>query len=346
MVLVTKQKRHTRGGAKQRGGKHHKHSDPYLKTYWPYLPLLLIVVGGLLLSNFWGHGSKNVLDYATDLSISELLQDTNDQRVANNLGSLALNAKLNQAAQAKANDMAARDYWSHDTPEGNPPWVFFTNAGYQYQTAGENLAYGFDSSSHTVAGWMASPGHRANILNTSYSEVGFGYANAANYQGTGPETIIVAEYASPQVLAAAPAASPTPPAASAAPRPTPPPAAAPATPAPTPVSTPVVAPTQQAQTPKMPSTDTNRTTSTEPATIHRVSRLQLLATTQATWSVFAVSALATICLFVFFVRHAVFWHRTLVKGENFIIHHKVLDIGLVLVTVAGFVLTRSAGVIH
>jgi len=341
MVLVTKQKRYTRGGAKQRGGRHHKHSDPYLKTYWPYLPLIAIVVVGLLLSNIWSHSNKNVLDYATDLSISELLQDTNDQRVANSLGGLTLNAKLNQAAQAKADDMAARDYWAHNTPEGNPPWVFFTNAGYQYQTAGENLAYGFDSSSHTVAGWMASPGHRANILNTSYSEVGFGYANAANYQGTGPETIIVAEYASPQVLAAAPAAPPAavPSAATSA-------SAAPVTPAPTTPTPAQDTPHNAVATQKPIVADANRTTTNEPAAIHKVSRLQLLASNNATWSVFAVSTLAAICLCVFFLRHAVFWHRTLVKGERFFIHHKLLDVGLVLVTVAGFVLTRSAGVIH
>src|SRR5690606_34410957 len=119
---------------------------------------------------------------------------TNTQRTANGLTGLTLNGQLNAAAQAKADDMAARDYWSHNTPEGDAPWVFIVNAGYQYQTAGENLAYGFLNSTATVKGWMDSPGHRANILNGSYKEVGFGIANSANYQGTGPETIVVAMY--------------------------------------------------------------------------------------------------------------------------------------------------------
>jgi hypothetical protein len=61
---------------------------------------------------------------------------------------------------------------------------------------------------------------------------------------------------------------------------------------------------------------------------------------------FAISALATICAIVFIWRHGLFWHRALVKGEAFVVKHKFLDIALVLVGVLGFVLTRSAGVIH
>ena len=344
MVLVSKPKHHrAKPGGKQRQGKHHKHSDPYLKTYWPYLPITLIVTLGLALSGFWGHASKSVLGYATDVSISELLQDTNDQRAANGLPPLAVNSLLNNAAQAKANDMATRDYWSHNTPEGNPPWIFFTNAGYNYQTAGENLAYGFDTSSNAVAGWMASPGHKANILNTSYVDVGFGFANSSNYQGTGPETVIVAEYGSPQAVAASQPAAPaaTTPTSSKPLAQLPPTSTDTPQPAAEPESKPVetnatpVAANEQKTAPKPTPIDTKN-----------VSRLQLFASSNATWSTFAVSALATVAVCIFFLRHALFWHRALVKGENFFIRHKLLDIGLVLVAVAGFVLTRSAGVIH
>ena len=61
---------------------------------------------------------------------------------------------------------------------------------------------------------------------------------------------------------------------------------------------------------------------------------------------FAVSVLATVSVAIFFFRHGLFWHRALVKGEQFIIKHKFLDIALVAVGVLGFILTRSAGVIH
>jgi hypothetical protein len=345
MVLATKPKRHHKSGGKQRSGKHHKHSDPYLKTYWPYLPLILIVAAGLALSSFWGSAKKDVLGYATDVSIAQLLLDTNTERLANSLGSLALSDKLTQAAQAKADDMAARDYWSHNTPEGNPPWIFFTNAGYQYQTAGENLAYGFDTSSNAIAGWMASPGHRANILNTTYTEVGFGFANAPNYQGTGPETIIVAEYASPQVLAGtAPATQPSTPAAVQPSAPTP---TAQQTPASAPTEQPPASETQVAEENSTPvAASTKETAMAPPVEARNVSRLHLLASSTTAWSAFALSSLAAVCISIFLLRHAVFWHRALVKGENFIIHHKVLDFALVAVVVIGFVLTRSAGVIR
>jgi hypothetical protein len=70
--------------------------------------------------------------------------------------------------------MAARDYWSHNTPDGQTPWSFITAAGYNYQTAGENLAYGFSTASDTVTGWMNSTEHRANILNGKFKELGVG----------------------------------------------------------------------------------------------------------------------------------------------------------------------------
>jgi hypothetical protein len=224
MVLVTKSKpRPAPASHKRRIGHHHKKDGHYLKPYWPYIPLALIVAIGVLFSSVWGMSQGGVLSYATDMSLSGLLSSTNSQRTANGLGSLALNATLNQAAQAKANDMAARDYWSHNTPDGATPWTFFVSAGYNYQNAGENLAYGFDNYDATVTAWMNSPEHKANVLG-SYTEVGFGVANNANYQGTGPETIIVAMYATPHTVAAVPA---------------------PVTPAPKP-ATPAPAPVQQA----------------------------------------------------------------------------------------------------
>src|SRR6185369_9999820 len=107
---------------------------------------------------------------------------------------LQLNDQLAAAAQAKANDMARRGYWSHVTPDGKQPWSFVEASGYQYEAAGENLAYGFGSSDEVMTAWMHSPEHRANILNSVYQDVGFATANVPNYRGTGPETIVVAMY--------------------------------------------------------------------------------------------------------------------------------------------------------
>lgn len=146
----------------------------------------------------------DVLAYATNTTHAGLLSATNAQRSANGVGTLTLNSTLNSAAQTKANDMVARDYWSHQTPDGLQPWVFITNTGYQYLAAGENLAYGFSNSNATVTGWMNSPSHKANLLSTNYTEVGFGMANSENFVGNGQQTVVVAMYAKPQVATPAP----------------------------------------------------------------------------------------------------------------------------------------------
>jgi uncharacterized protein YkwD len=180
---------------KKRQAQHHRKGKHYLKSYWPYLPMLLIVLAGFGINN--SLASQTVLGAKSDFSVQALLSETNNRRLADGENGLALNPQLNAAAQAKAEDMAVKNYWSHQSPDGRTPWSFITANGYQYQTAGENLAYGFNSAATAITGWFNSPEHRANLLDTSYQNVGFGVAQSANYQGHGPETIVVAEYASP-----------------------------------------------------------------------------------------------------------------------------------------------------
>lgn len=180
---------------RKRQAEHHRHSKDYLRTYWPYLPMLVIVGLGILVNSMWSRG--NVLGSQTDFSAVSLLSDTNMQRAKNGEQPLAINTDLSSAAQAKADDMVQGGYWSHTSPSGKTPWTFITNSGYNYQAAGENLAYGFVNAGDTVSGWMNSAEHRANILNGSYSDVGFGVANSPDYLGRGPATVVVAEYAQP-----------------------------------------------------------------------------------------------------------------------------------------------------
>ena len=168
-----------------------------MKAYWPYLPVFAVLLGGLLLNGLISQQHHSVLGYATGISPQVLLEETNGDRLSNHVPALELNTQLTQAAQAKANSMASQDYWSHVTPSGEQPWGFITAAGYQYEAAGENLAYGFATSSQVMTAWMNSPDHRANILDPYYQDVGFATANVANYMGTGPETIVVAEYGEP-----------------------------------------------------------------------------------------------------------------------------------------------------
>lgn len=195
MAIATRPK--PRGAThKKRVAQHHRQDKHYLKAYWPYLPMLAIIGLGLVLNDLWSSRGA-VLGASVNLSSQALLSDTNSQRTADHEAALSLNDKLNRAAQAKADDMVKRDYWSHVTPTGLQPWAFIAAAGYQYQAAGENLAYGFASASQVLSGWMHSPEHRANILDSAYQNVGFGVATSTNYLGTGPETVVVAMYGQP-----------------------------------------------------------------------------------------------------------------------------------------------------
>lgn len=340
---------------KKTSGKHHRHSKTYHKPYWPYLPIVGIVIAGLILGNSsFFSARKAVLGYATDMSIQGLLDGTNSQRINNGLAALALNGVLDNAAQAKANDMAARDYWSHNTPEGQTPWTFMTAAGYSYQLAGENLAYGFTNSSDTISGWMNSPGHRANILNGGYTEVGFGIVNIANYQGTGPETLVVAFYAAP-TNAPAPTPAPTPTAntAGSAPIATSSKGSAGASsggsevaeaqPESTPAGTnsDTLVPTEEATVP----ISSELKNIQEPEQSH-VTRSQILTAGKAPWSSLAVAIIGISAIAIFLVRHGVAWHKVIRRGEQLILHHPVLDLVFVGAAVLALILSHSAGVIR
>ena len=154
-------------------------------------------------ANIWLTPHRSVLGAQSDVSINSLLQDTNSARAGNHETGLGLNTELSQAANAKAADMITQNYWAHTSPAGETPWAFIQQNGYQYQAAGENLAYGFANSGDVVKAWLNSPEHRANMLNANYRDVGFGVAESANYQGHGPETIIVAMYGQPTTPGAA-----------------------------------------------------------------------------------------------------------------------------------------------
>lgn len=349
MVLATKPKRPTTIQHRKRTGSHHKRTKAYHKSYWPYLPMLAIVLAGVLVNMVWAPHSGGVLAYATNVSINGLLAETNSERLTAGQSGLVINQKLMAAAQAKANDMASRNYWSHITPEGQQPWWFVTNAGYDYQATGENLAYGFDNSDATVTGWMNSPSHKANLLNAAYQDVGFGIANAADYQGVGQQTVVVAMYG--KVLGTTTAAAVTPPAPAAAPSnitaPQPVPAPAPTTatnPNPPAQSEPSTNPaTVPPATPTVPPITTTVPTS---ITSQPVSRLELMAADVSPVSVFVTILIIAVAGAVFILRHIYFWHRTLVRGEAFVIKHWKADLVIVAIIVAGTLVTRTTGFIQ
>lgn len=128
--------------------------------------------------------------YFAAIFASVLVDQTNEKRFANELTTLTVNPVLEQAARMKAQDMATRGYFAHNSPDGKEPWYWFEKAGYDYIAAGENLAVNFTDSKDVTDAWMHSPTHRANILSGGYAEIGI-----ATAQGTykGREAIFVVQ---------------------------------------------------------------------------------------------------------------------------------------------------------
>lgn len=104
----------------------------------------------------------------------QIIDITNQERASRGLGALRGNDRLHQAAQAYAEFMAAADKLSHSL-DGNV-WDRIEHVGYAYSTCGENIAWNYSSPTQVMQGWMDSAGHRANILNNAFREIGVGIA--------------------------------------------------------------------------------------------------------------------------------------------------------------------------
>lgn len=143
----------------------------------------------------------SILGISSDISLEQLLLVTNQKRQENGLSPLSLNSQLSQAAIGKGNDMLAKNYWSHISPDGTTPWVFIKNTGYNYTYAGENLARGYTTSEDVVNAWMNSQTHKENMLSSKYTDVGFAVVTG---NLTGEETVLVVEMFGNTALAGAP----------------------------------------------------------------------------------------------------------------------------------------------
>lgn len=111
----------------------------------------------------------------TYLSREGILYFTNLYRQKANLNPLKENTALNEAATKKAKDILTRQYFQHTSPTGEDAGYLAEESGYKYLLIGENLALGnFENDEDLVKSWMASPGHRKNILNSSYQDIGIG----------------------------------------------------------------------------------------------------------------------------------------------------------------------------
>ncbi len=110
--------------------------------------------------------------YFADITSGLLVKMTNEERSTTGVSPLKVSSQLTQAAEMKAKDMIANNYFSHWSPDGKSPWYWIERAGYDYEYAGENLAMGFLDTKQVHNGWINSPSHRSNIINPNYSEIG------------------------------------------------------------------------------------------------------------------------------------------------------------------------------
>ncbi|MBR4770957.1 MAG: LysM peptidoglycan-binding domain-containing protein [Clostridia bacterium] len=111
----------------------------------------------------------------------EVVDLVNEIRAAEGLGKLEENWELSRVARFKSKDMREKRYFSHTSPTYGSPFEMMRAFGLAYRTAGENIAMGYPTPRSVVDGWMNSEGHRANILNPSFTVIGVGYVEQGHY---------------------------------------------------------------------------------------------------------------------------------------------------------------------
>ena len=112
---------------------------------------------------------------------NEVIRLVNEMRAKNGLNPLTADWELSRVARYKSQDMKDNNYFSHTSPVYGTPFNMIKNFGISYKSAGENIAKGQKTPQAVVNSWMNSSGHRANILNSSYTKIGVGYVADGNY---------------------------------------------------------------------------------------------------------------------------------------------------------------------
>ncbi len=168
------------------GNNHHPHALRHhvLAGYSVALIVVKILAVFLPIALPW------TMLFSSAVTPANILSLTNQAREAHGLDTLTPNVLLTRAAQAKAEDMLAHQYFAHQSPQGLTPWDFIRQTGYTYLYGGENLAVHYSSAEDVQGGWMLSPTHRANVLNVHYQDIGVG-VSYGNFEGT--STIFVVQ---------------------------------------------------------------------------------------------------------------------------------------------------------
>ncbi|WKZ24388.1 MAG: CAP domain-containing protein [Patescibacteria group bacterium] len=166
------------------------------------LILVILFLAGLVFFWWWGSGTspwseENIFSGESSSSVGQMLEplrldrqeivnsyftvegimaESNKHRAKEGLSPLTLSPKLNEAAKLKVEDMFEYQYFEHISLKGDGPGDLAKKVDYDFLSVGENLALGnFKNDQELVDGWMNNPGHRANIMNPFYSEIGIAF---------------------------------------------------------------------------------------------------------------------------------------------------------------------------
>lgn len=133
-------------------------------------------------------GQKITVPNIDDIKAIEnrVVQLVNQERAKQGLPALTNHWELSRVARYKSVDMRDKGYFSHTSPTYGSPFTMMQNFGIRYSAAGENIAKGQPTPERVMNDWMNSPGHRSNILSSSFSHIGVGVAKdkAGNYYWT------------------------------------------------------------------------------------------------------------------------------------------------------------------
>ena len=119
----------------------------------------------------------------------DIVLESNRARAQAGLLLLVPDEALSAAAQARAEDMARSGLFAHHGADGSSPWAWLKDQGYSFSRAAENLAVNYDNAGDVVEGWLASPGHRKNLLDARLTEIGIGVAEGM-YKGERAEFVV------------------------------------------------------------------------------------------------------------------------------------------------------------
>lgn len=127
------------------------------------------------------HGNATAIQTEKPGNAEAVLNIVNAERKKQGLKPLTLSNELTNIATMKSKDMADKKYFSHTSPTYGSPFEMLQHFGVKYRSAGENIAAGQRTPDEVMQAWLNSSGHRANILNPGYTELGVGYYKGGSY---------------------------------------------------------------------------------------------------------------------------------------------------------------------